>query len=112
MYFDFHDDPIVIPQEKYDAVLDWAFERLGSESKPSLTIQKSNVGHGHGLYATQAILANTVAFTIPNEKCFTLQAAKSQPAIGNSLAIMEEDLGKSSAVGKNMTLFTWTVSTL
>lgn len=92
MFFDFHDEPIVIPQEKYNAVLDWAFENI--TGKPPLTIQKSKAGHGHGLYATQPILENTVAFTIPAEKCLTLDGAKSHPTLGNSLEIMEDDLGE------------------
>ena len=90
MYFDFQDDPIIIPQEKYEAVIDWAFE--GEESKPSLAIHKSQLGHGHGLFTTQPLLANSVAFIIPSEKCLTLQASKTHPTLGSSLVTMEEEL--------------------
>lgn len=89
MFFDFHDDPIVIPDEKYDSVLDWAFE-----STPPLAIRKSQLGHGHGLFATQGINADSIVFKIPREKCLTLQEAKSHPTLGKSLAIMEDDLGE------------------
>jgi hypothetical protein len=90
MYFDFHDDPIVIPQEKYDAVLEWAFD--STPDKPPLAIQSSKLGHGHGLYATQPLSANNVVFTIPSHKCLTLEASKSHPTLGKALATLEEDL--------------------
>ncbi len=90
MYFDFHDDPIVIPQEKYDAVLKWAFD---GEDK-HLIIQKSKLGHGHGLFARKNISAGTVLFTIPHDKCLSLQAAKSHPTLGESLTTMDDDLGE------------------
>jgi hypothetical protein len=90
MFFDFHDDPIVIPQEKYDAVLKWAFD---GEDKP-LIIQKSQLGHGHGVYTTQSIAPGTVLFTIPHDKCLSLQAAKSHPTLGKSLTTMDDDLGE------------------
>lgn len=89
MYLDFHDEPIIISQEKYNQVLKWAFD---NKSQP-LTIQKSSIGHGHGLYLLQPLPKNTVIFKIPASKCLTLQASKSHPTLGESLEIMEQDLG-------------------
>lgn len=91
MYFDFNDEPIMIPQEKYDQVLDWAFE---DSNKPPLTIKKSDIGHGNGLYATKSFDLNNVVFTIAQNKCLSLQDAKSHPTLGKTLSIMEEDLGE------------------
>ena len=88
MFLDFNDGPIIISQEKYNAVLKWAFENT-----PPLTIQKSGAGHGHGLYLLQSVPPKRTIFTIPAEKCLTLQDSKSHPTLGESLAIMEDDLG-------------------
>lgn len=88
LYLDFQDDPIVIQQEKYDAVLDWAFDI----NKPPLAIKKSQIGHGHGLFATQNLQEGDVVFTIPNEKCLHLQACLDHPTLGNSLATMADDI--------------------
>jgi len=93
MFFDFHDDPIIISQEKYDALLEWTFDNEPQHLKPSLKIFKSKSGHGHGLFATSNIPANTIAFTIPVSKCLTLQTSKAHPTLGKSLQIMEEELG-------------------
>lgn len=89
MYLDFNDEPIIISQDKYNAVLKWAFEN----TTPPLTIQKSGVGHGHGLYFLQSVPPKRTIFTIPAEKCLTLQDSKSHPTLGESLEIMEDDLG-------------------
>ena len=87
LYFDFHDDPILIPQDNYDTLL----QSTLPDSK--LTIQKSKIGHGHGLYTTTALAANTIAFKIPVEKCITLDDVRSQPDLGEVLTIMQNDLG-------------------
>lgn len=95
MFFDFNDDPIMIPQEKYDAVLDWAFDNTpNSTNKPPMEIKKSKVGHGHGLFAKKKANVDSILFTIPNSKCLTLQGAKSHPTLGESLTVMEDDLGE------------------
>lgn len=93
MYFDFHDDPIVIQQERYDALLDWVF----CVNKPPLAIKKSQIGHGHGLFATQNLLKGDVAFKIPKEKCLHLQACLDHPTLGKALATMEGDLEEDFA---------------
>jgi len=87
MYFDFEDEPILIPQEKYDALLQ------STLPDTQVSISKSTIGHGHGLYTAIPLPANTIAFTIPLEKCFTLENVRSHPDLGRVLTIMQEDLG-------------------
>jgi len=88
MYFDFQDDPILIPPENYDALL-----RSTLPQALGISIAKSTIGHGHGLFTTNVIPANTIAFTIPLEKCITLDNVRSHPDLGRVLTIMQEDLG-------------------
>lgn len=87
MYFDFEDEPILIPQEKYDALLQ------STLPDTQVSISKSTIGHGHGLYTAIPLPANTIAFTIPLEKCITLENVRSHPDLGRVLTIMQEDLG-------------------
>lgn len=88
MYFDFKDDPIVIPQENYDRVLESTLPDCSS-----LSIRKSAIGHGHGLFARTSFPPDSVAFTIPAEKCITLDNVRSHPDLGKVLSIMIDDLG-------------------
>lgn len=88
MYFDFHDDPIVIPQEKYDNLMQSVLPNS------PLSIRKSEEGHGHGLFTRTSFPADTVAFTIPAEKCITLDNVRNHPDLGKVLTIMEDDLGE------------------
>jgi hypothetical protein len=87
MYFDFEDNPILIPQEKYDALLH------STLPDAQLSISKSTIGHGHGLYTAIPLPANTLAFTVPLEKCIILDDVRSHPELGKVLTIMQEDLG-------------------
>lgn len=86
MYFDFQDDPIVIPQENYNRLLQTTIPNA------PLSIAKSNLGHGHGLYSTTFIPEGNVAFIVPVEKCIILNDVRSHPDLGEVLTIMIDDL--------------------
>ena len=88
MYFDFQDDPILIPPDNYDALLKSTLPQT-----QGLSIAKSTIGHGHGLFTTKILPANTIAFTIPLDKCITLDDVRSHPDLGRVLTIMQDDLG-------------------
>lgn len=101
MYFDFQDDdPIVIPQENYDALLQSTLPGCNH-----LSIAKSKIGHGHGLYTTMPLAANSVAFVIPRSKCITLDDVKSHPDLGKVLTIMLEDLGEEEGPIASLSAF-------
>jgi hypothetical protein len=85
MYFDFQDDPIHIPQEYY--------ENLLQNTLPTAPIQirKSEVGHGYGLFCTKDVPSDTILFTVPKEKCITLDDVRSHTDLGKVLTIMQDD---------------------
>ena len=89
MYFDFKDDPIIIPEETYDQVLESTLPGC-----TTLSIRKSVIGHGHGLFSRTSFLPESEAFTIPAQKCITLNDVKNHPDLGEVLTIMIDDLGE------------------
>jgi hypothetical protein len=99
MYFDFQDDPIVIPQENYDKLLQ------STLPDSNLCIAKSKVGHGHGLYTTKPLAAKSTAFVIPLAKCITLDNVRSHPDLGKVLTIMLEDLGEEEGPIASLSAF-------
>lgn len=85
MFFDFNDDPIHIPQQDYD--------NLVQSILPSapIKIQKSNIGHGYGLFCTKDVDSDSTLFTIPSGQCITLDDVRSHPDLGKVLTIMQEE---------------------
>jgi hypothetical protein len=101
MYFDFQDDPIVIPQEHYNSLL----QSTLPVSHRDLFIAKSKLGHGHGLYTAIPLAAKSVVFVIPLSKCITLDDVRSHPDLGKVLTIMQEDLGEEEGAIASLSAF-------
>ncbi len=101
MYFDFADDPILIPEENYQNLVRSTIPQYAS----SIHISKSTAGHGHGLYTTNPIPANSIAFTIPLEKCITLDDVRTHPDLGKVLTIMQEDLEEEEGPTASMSAY-------
>lgn len=99
MYFDFADDPILIEQHNYDNLL--------TNTIPSsmLQIARSTVGHGHGLYCRSSVSAGSTIFTIPLEKCITLEDVRSHPELGRVLGIMQDDLEEEEGPTASMAAY-------
>jgi len=82
-------DPFVIPQERYDDLIEWAL----SDSPSNVAIKPSNSGFGYGLYSTAPAADNSILFEVPHVKCITLQEAWKHPYLGKHLKIMSDEGG-------------------
>lgn len=85
MFFNFQDDPILIPQQHYDNLIQCNLP------KAPIEIRKSELGHGYGLYCTQDVPSGSTLFTVPKEQCITLDDVRSHPDLGKVLTIMQDD---------------------